>query len=92
MDRSEYVKIKINDIPIEFIDEYNLQAVTKNLWIYFEMVRGCYGLPQSRKLANYLLRTCLNKAGYFGGATTPGLWKNTWCNIHCFLIVYDFGI
>ena len=57
MDRSEYVRIKINDILTEVIDEYNLQAITQNVWVYFEIVRGCYGLTQSGKLANYLLRT-----------------------------------
>ena len=35
MDRSEYIKIKINNIPTGFIDEYNLQAVTHNGWVYF---------------------------------------------------------
>ena len=61
IDRSEYVRIRINDIPNEFIYEYNLQAVTHNGWVYFEIVGVCYGLPQSGKLANNLLRTSLNK-------------------------------
>ena len=92
MDRSEYAKINITDIPTELIYEYNLQAVTHNGWVYFEIVRGRYGLPQSRKLANYLLRTHLNKAGYFEDVTTLGLWKHTWSPIQFFLIVDDFGI
>ena len=61
-------------------------------WVYFEIVRGCYGLPQSRHLANDLLRTRLKKAGYFETATTPGLWKHSWRPIQFCLIVYDFGI
>ena len=65
MDWSEYVKIKNNDIPVEFIDEYNLQDITHNRWVYFEVVRGCYEIPQSGKVANNLLRTRLNEAGYF---------------------------
>ena len=92
MDRSEYVKININDIPTEFIDEYNLKAVTHNGWVYFEIVGGCYGLPQSGKLSNDLLRTRLNKAGYSEAATTPGLRKHTWIPIQFFPIVDDFGI
>ena len=40
MDRSEYVKIKITDIPAEFVDKYNLHSVTHNGWLYFETVRG----------------------------------------------------
>ena len=36
MKDSEYVRIKISDIPAEFIDEYNLQGRDRNGWIYFE--------------------------------------------------------
>ena len=84
MRRSEYVKIKNNDIPTEFIDGYNLQAVLHNRWVYFEITRGCYGLPQSGKLAKNWLHTCLNKAGYSETVTTPGLWKHTWRPIQFF--------
>ena len=92
MDRSEYAKINITDIPTELIYEYNLQAVTHNGWVYFEIVRGCYGLPQSGKLANNLLSTHLNKAGYYESVATPGLQKHTWHPIQFSLIVDDFGI
>ena len=61
MDRSEYARIKIEDIPEDFIKEYNLLPMVHNGWIYFEIVRGCYGLPQSGMLSNNLLRTHLNK-------------------------------
>ena len=62
MDRSEYVRIKLSDIPQEFIEEYNLSEATQNGWIYFEILRGCYSLPQSGRLANNLLRTGLKNA------------------------------
>ena len=47
MERSEYVRIKLSDIPQEFIEEYDLTKAAQNVWIYFEILRGCYGLPQS---------------------------------------------
>ena len=47
MDRSEYVRIKFLDIPQEFIEEYDLSEAAQNGWIYFEILCGCYGLPQS---------------------------------------------
>ena len=81
MDTSKYTKIKVTDIPTEFIDEYNLQDVPHNGWVYFEIFRGCYGLPQSGKLANDLLRARLNNAVYSEAATTPGLWKHNWLPI-----------
>ena len=62
MERSEYVRIKLSDIPQEFIEEYDLTKTAQNGWIYFEILRGCYGLLQSGRLANNLLRTRLEKA------------------------------
>ena len=92
MDRSEYARIKIEEIPEEFIKEYNLLPMVHNGWIYFEIVRGCYGLPQSGMLANNLLRSRLNKNGYFEATTTLGLWKHQWRPIQFCLIMGDFGI
>jgi hypothetical protein len=43
----EYVRIKITDIPAEFIEEYKLAGTDRDGWIYFEIRRGCYGLPLS---------------------------------------------
>ena len=76
MDRSEYSRIKLSVIPQEIIDEYNVLEYEHNGWIYFEIVCGCYGLPQSEQLANDLLRKRLNKEGYFESSTTPGLWHH----------------
>ena len=59
---------------------------------YIENLRGCCGLPQSSRLANDLLRTCLEKTGYYEAAKTPGLWSHKWRPIQFFLIVDDFGI
>ena len=57
-----------------------------------EILRGCYGLPQSGQLANDLLRSRLEKAGYYEAATTPGLWCHEWRPIQFVLLVDDFGI
>ena len=53
--RPEYVRIKLSEISQEFIEEYNLTQLVQNGWIYFEILRGCYGLPQFGKIANNLL-------------------------------------
>ena len=92
MDQSEFVKIKIKDIPQDFALKYNLIPFVHNGWVYFEIIRGCYGLPQSWRLANDLSRKSLNKAGYFKVVTTPDLWKHTWRPIQFCLIFDDFGI
>jgi hypothetical protein len=59
----EYVRIKISDIPAEFIEEYNLTGKDWDGWIYFEIRQGCYGVPQAGILANDLLPTCLQAEG-----------------------------
>ena len=92
MDWSEYVRIKFSDIPQEFIEEYYLSKAAQNGWIYFEILRGCYGQPQSGRLANDLLRTRIKKSVYYEAATTPGLWCHKWRPIQFVLIVDDFGI
>ena len=92
MARPEYVRIKYTDIPAELRNEYKLADYKHNGWAYFEVIRGAYGLPQSGKLANDLLRTRLNKAGYFEAPTTAGLWKHSWRPIQFVLIVDDFGV
>jgi hypothetical protein len=89
----EYVRIKITDIPEEFILEYGLAGLEdKNGWIYFEIRRGCYGLPQAGILANNLLRGRLEEEGYYEAHSTPGLWRHKWRPIQFCLIVDDFGV
>ena len=61
-------------------------------WIYFEIRRGCYGLPQSGILANKQLRVRLEKEGYYEASTTPGLWRHKLRPIYFFLVVDDFGV
>ena len=37
LDRPEYARIKLSDIPEEFILEYNLLSYARDGWIYFEI-------------------------------------------------------
>jgi hypothetical protein len=88
----EYVRIKITDIPAELIEEYKLAGTDRDGWIYFEIRRGCYGLPQAGILANDLLRSRLLAEGYYEAESTPGLWRHKWRPIQFCLIVDDFGV
>jgi hypothetical protein len=92
LDRFEYVRVRLEDIPDEFVAEYELLRFARDGWIYFEIRRGVYGLPQSGKLANDLLAKRLNAAGYYQALTTPGLWRHKWRPVMFCLIVDDFGI
>ena len=66
--------------------------MVQNGWVYFDILRGYYGLPQSGRLANDLLSTRLEKAVYYEAAMTPGLWRHKWCPIQFVLIMDDFSI
>ena len=74
LDYTEYVKTKLTDIPQYFIDKYNLHDYVQKGWVYFEILNGIYGLPQSSSLSNNLLETHLIKHEYYQCPQTPGMW------------------
>ena len=82
----------MSGISSEFMEEYNLRTFAHVGWVYFEIVRRFYGLPQSGKAAKNLMRTRINNSGYFVAATTPGIFRHTWSTIQFCLIIDDFGI
>jgi hypothetical protein len=41
----EYIRIKVTDIPEEFIEEYNLAGWDRDGWIYFKICQGWYSAP-----------------------------------------------
>ena len=90
--RPEYVRLKLSDIPEEIIKEYNLLEKVKNGYVYIEINKGMYGLPQSGILANELLEKRLNKHGYKQSKLVPGLWKHETRPIQFTLVVDDFGV
>jgi hypothetical protein len=62
--------------PDDIIEHYNLREKALNGYIYMEIQRGMYVLPQASILANKLLRKHLHQHGYFEVQQTPGLWKH----------------
>ena len=56
LDHPEYVCIKLSDIPQDFIHEYDRLDSVRDDWVYFEINRGVYRLPQLGILANKLLK------------------------------------
>ena len=47
MERKEYLRIAVELIPQEFMNLYGLHDKVKNGYVYCEIVRGIYGLPQT---------------------------------------------
>ncbi|GAX15903.1 hypothetical protein FisN_2Lu385 [Fistulifera solaris] len=90
---SEYMKIHILLIPNEIIDEYNLHELQdESGFIYIEINKGMYGLPQSGRLANEKLARTLAPYGYYQARHTPGLWLHKTLPILFVLVVDDFAI
>eukprot|EP00804_Cyclotella_cryptica_P022067 CCRYP_000972-RA/>CCRYP_000972-RA protein AED:0.46 eAED:0.46 QI:0/0/0/1/0/0/3/0/138 len=76
------MRIKAELVPEEFKQQYKLHDKIYKDFIYMEIRRGCYGLPQSGILANKLLRKSMAKHGYFEVPHTQGLWKHPTNIIH----------
>ena len=56
MERFEYMKVKLDIIPQEIIDQYDLIRIAWDGWVYIEIQKGMYGLPQAGILANNKLK------------------------------------
>ena len=92
MDRYEYMKMHILLFPDHIKKQYSMEASAHNGFVYLEIRKAIYGLPQAGILANKLLRKRLAPHGYFEVAHTPGLWKHVTRPIKFTLVVDDFGV
>ncbi len=69
------MKLKMMDIPEEIKREYKLQELaTPEGYIYCEIRKGMYGLPQAGIIAQELLEERLAKYGYHQSKIIPGFW------------------
>ena len=92
LDRYEYMQMPLKLFPDDIIQHYNLQEKALNGYVYMEIRRGMYGLPQAGILANKLLRKRLGRHGYFEVQHTPGLWKHISRPVWFNLCVDDFSV
>jgi hypothetical protein len=90
--RYEYMKFPIGLFPEHIINQYNLATHVHKGFVYVEIRKAIYGLPQAGILANQLLRKRLAPAGYYEVAHTPGLWRHVSRPIQFSLVVDDFGV
>ncbi len=92
MSRYEYMRIPIDMLPDAIIEQYDLRLLFHNGYVYVEIRRGMYGLPQARRLANDQLIAFLAPHGYRPVPLTPGLWRHDTTDIVFSLVVDDFGV
>ena len=56
MANPEYIRLQLDIIPEEIIIKYNLRdRVDVEGWVYVEIRKGMYGLPQAGIITNQLL-------------------------------------
>jgi hypothetical protein len=73
--------------------QYNLRAiVTEDGFVYCEICKGMYSLPQSGIIAQELLEELLAKVGYTQSKIIPRLWKHHKRNILFCLVDDDFAV
>ncbi len=93
MKRFEYMRLKLADMPDDIIEQYQLQKLaTPDGFIYCEIQKGMYGLPQAGIIAQELLEERLAKHGYRQSKTMRGLWTHDTCPICFSLVVDNFGV
>ena len=70
----EYMKMPLSIFPKYVIKQYGVRNKAKNGFIYLEIWRAIYGLPQAGALANKQLKEQLAPAAYYEVPHIPGLW------------------
>ena len=64
MDIYEYMKLQLDVILEEIIQQYKLRTLANKGFVYMEIQKGVYGLPKAGKIANNKLKIHLAKFGY----------------------------
>ena len=87
------MRIHIRLVQPEIISHYKLnELVDQYVWIYMEIIRGMYGLPQAGIPVKKLLVHRFHNHGYYLVNCTPGLWRHVWRPISFTLLVEYFGV
>ena len=93
LDRSEYIRIKIADIPAEIIEHYGLLAFVEDGSVLFQVDGALFGFPQAGRISHlYLVNEVLAPAGYIQDAVVPCIFRHRTNGIVFTLVVDDFGI
>merc|ERR1712197_139847 len=88
----EYMRVPIKVLPEHIIEQYDLRRHEKGGFVYVEIRRCVYGLPQAGALANKLLKKRLAPEGDYEVPHTPWLFKHITRPVAFSLVVDDFGV
>ena len=93
LEQYKYLRLKFSNLPKDVIEQYSLKyKKTSEGYIYVDIRKGMYSLPQSGLLAQELMEQRLQKQGYTQSKVTPGFWTHAWQPISFTLVVDDFSV
>ena len=92
MDCYEYMKLALACIPDKIFEQYNLRALSSDVWVYLEIRKGMPGLKHAGRIANEGLKAHLAHFRFSLVPGTPALWKHTINIINFSLVVDNFGV
>lgn len=92
MERPEYMRAHISQIPAATMATYNLLPLVHNDHVMIKVVKGLYGLPHAGRIAQQRLHSHLAAHGYHQCAHTPCLYHHSTNSIFFSLVVDDFGV
>ena len=90
--RPEYLRIATKQLSDTIVTEYNLNEYCTDGYVYFEVVKGMYGLPQAGLLAQQRLVAHLAKSDYIQSSVVPCLFRHPTNGVTFVLVVDDFGV
>ena len=86
------MRMPLKLFPENIIQQYNLRTHAKNGYVYVEIRKAIYGLPQVGKLSNKQLTEFLKPHGYYKVTHTPGLRRHKTRSIQFTLLIDNFGV
>ena len=81
----DYIKLPLDIIPEEIIQQYNLKNLEHKSFVYIEIQKGLYGLPQSLKIHIFKFRS-------EPSPITPCMWWHQTRPLQLSLVVDNFGV
>ncbi len=88
----KYMHMPLELFPIWIQEQCNFKLLAYKGFVYLEMQKAAWGLPQAGILANKCLQRKLTPFGYFKHVSTPGLWYHKTWHISLTLVVDDLEI
>ena len=92
MDRAENIIIQISVIPQEFIIAYNIKDKAHNGYIFAQVNKGMYGIPQIWLIIHDAIVKYLSLYVYYPSNNTSVICTHDSQPINFTLVFNDFGV